>query len=149
MHDTPIRELMTAPAISITADLSLDVALELLRSHDIRRLPVTDARDRVVGIITEEDALLAMPEGATFLGESGAFAPDIPPIKKVMSTDVHVIGPDEPVSLAARMMVDHKIGALPVVREDSVIGIVTESDLFRHIARSLAEPTAAGSDASS
>lgn len=140
MHETPIHDVMTREVISITPDLKVDVALETMRARGIRRLPVLSRRTgRVAGIITRDDAALAMPSGATFYGQ-GTSLEEIPSVREVMTTDVATIGPDETVGHAAQRMAERKIGALPVVDEEhQLVGLVTESDLFRHIARHFGE----------
>lgn len=132
MPQTSVREIMTTDVISISRDLKVDVAIETMRANSIRRLPVMSSTDRLIGIITIDQAMLAMPKGSSFYAESSDDS--VPTVNDVMTDYVYTIEPDVPVGLAARKMVDHTVGALPVVEDGSVIGIVTESDLFRYLA---------------
>lgn len=129
---TTVGEYMTRDVTTITSDLRVDVAIETMRSANIRRLPVVSrVGDRVIGIITLADAEAAMPRGANFMGATET----IPEIKEVMTDDPVMIGSDETLGRAAQLMVNHKIGALPVVVDGKIAGIITESDLFRYIVK--------------
>ena len=141
MNKTTVGEYMTRDVTTITADLKVDVAIETMRSSNVRRLPVVSrVGDRVIGIITLADAEAAMPRGASFMGA----AEEIPEIKEVMTDDPYMIGPTETLGRAAQLMVNHKIGALPVVEDGRIVGIITESDLFRFIVKQFQEDGATG-----
>jgi acetoin utilization protein AcuB len=146
VHDTPIREVMTKSVITIEPGLKVDVALETMRANGIRRLPVVGRTGRLAGILTIDEATRAMPEGVTFAGAGDTLTGGIPDIRDVMTRDVKTLGPDALVAQAAQLMVEHKIGAVPVVEDHVVVGIVTESDLFRHIARYFGEITPSTGD---
>ena len=96
---------------------------------------VDDAR--VVGIVTDRDIRLNLPSPATSLSvwELNYLLPQLT-VGGVMSKTVIVVEPDRPVAEAARIMMDHKIGALPVVEEGRLVGIITESDFVRAMAGS-------------
>jgi len=130
MPQSPVREIMTQEVLSIAPDLKVDVAIETMRANSIRRLPILSSTGRVIGIITLEDARVAMPKHGNFM-ES---ADEVPLARDVMTDYVYTIGPDAKVGRAAQMMVNHKVGALPVVEDHKLLGIVTESDLFRYLA---------------
>lgn len=126
-----VRDVMAEPVISIDPDLRINVALELMRSNDIRRLPVVSKAGRLVGIVTLDQAQLAKAESSG-LGE------ELPFVRAVMTDYVYTIGPDETLDEAAKLMVSHDISSLPVMDGDKMIGIVTESDLFKFLAGWLA-----------
>lgn len=132
MPMTPVRDVMTPHVHTIDRDLRVSVAIELMRSYGIRRLPVIRAGTRkVIGILSLGEAQLAMPKD-THLAE---VTEDIPYVRDVMTDYVYTIGPDEPVARAAQLMVNHRISCLPVLDEKGdLIGIVTESDLFKYLA---------------
>ena len=123
----PVKEVMTAPTVSIAPDLRIDVAIETMRANRIRRLPVLSDTDRLVGIITIADALVHEAK-CRALGEP------LPFIRDVMTDYVYTVDPDANLAEAARIMVGQHISALPVVEERRVVGIVTESDIFRFLA---------------
>jgi acetoin utilization protein AcuB len=134
MKHTPVNEVMTTDVISINADLSVDVALEIMNANDIRRLPVLTETGRLIGIITKYDAMLAMPKGADALTTGAA---DIPKIRETMTDYVYTVSPDDSVARAAQLMLNHGVGGLPVLESNRVVGIVTESDLFKFMVREL------------
>jgi CBS domain-containing protein len=100
----------------------------------IRHLVVVDDA-RVVGIVTDRDIRLNLPSPATSLSvwELNYLLSRLT-VGGVMSAAVIVVDPDRPIAEAARLMLDHKIGALPVVDEGRLIGIITESDFVRAMA---------------
>lgn len=132
MKGQSVRDVMTKDPVSIAPHLPLDVALETMRSNNVRRLPVVAETGRVIGIITLYDALLATRKGDDpWLGE---IVSEMPTVKEAMTANVHTIGPDETLGRAASLMNVHRVGALPVVEDMKLIGIITESDLFRVLA---------------
>jgi acetoin utilization protein AcuB len=127
-----VKERMSHPVLTIHPDLSLQEALKLMREEHIRRFPVVDNHGRLVGIVSERDLLHAAPSDVTSLSiwEINYLLSKIT-VKKVMTRDVITIPEDTPLEEAARLMADHKIGGLPVVRAGELVGIVTETDLFK------------------
>lgn len=126
-----VKERMTSPVIKITPDTSVQDALELMRENKIRRLPVVE-RGKLVGIVTERDLLYATPSPATTLSiQEMHYVLSKLPVREVMSSPVITVTEDTPLEEAARLMADKKIGGLPVVRDGEVVGIITESDIFK------------------
>jgi len=123
---------MKHPVITIGPKTSLDEALSLMTKEHIRRLPVVDQTGNLVGIVTELDLLKASPSAATSLSvwEIKSLLSSFP-IEKIMTRDVFTVTEDMPLEEAARIMSDHKIGGMPVVRGESVVGIITETDIFK------------------
>ncbi|MGC9522051.1 MAG: CBS domain-containing protein, partial [Anaerolineae bacterium] len=97
-----------------------------------RRMPVVDKRGHLVGIVAEKDLLYASPSPATSLNvyEIGYLLSKLR-VKEIMAKDVITITEDDALEEAARVMVDNAVGALPVVRGKSVVGIITETDIFK------------------
>jgi acetoin utilization protein AcuB len=123
---------MSAPAVTIRADTAFQAALKVMRDHSIRTLPVVNKKGKLVGIVTERDLLHASPSAATSLSiwEVHYLLGKIQ-VKDIMTKDVITTEPNAPVEEAARLMVAHKIGGLPVLDEDeSVVGVITETDIF-------------------
>jgi acetoin utilization protein AcuB len=127
-----VRDRMTRPVITVHPDLPLHDAFNLLRTEKVRRLPVVDRQGRLVGIVSERDLLHAAPSGATSLSvwEVHYLVSKIA-IAEIMTRSVITIGDDTPIEEAARVMVDRKIGGLPVMAGDALVGIITETDLFK------------------
>jgi acetoin utilization protein AcuB len=127
-----VRDRMSKHPITITADVHIDEALKMMRDNKVRRLPVIDREGRLVGIVSEMDLLYASPSPATSLSvyEIHYLMARIT-VQDVMTKEVISIEEDTPLEEAARIMVDNKIGGLPVVRNGKLVGIITETDLFK------------------
>jgi CBS domain-containing protein len=127
-----VRDIMTTNVLSIDPDLGVDTAVELMRSNSVRRLPVVSDSGRLIGIITLEDARLALPKD---LRDEHGYNREAPPaVREVMTDYVYTTQPEEPLGVAARRMVNHRVGALPVLEDRRLVGVVTESDIFRFVA---------------
>jgi acetoin utilization protein AcuB len=126
-----IGERMTHPVITFSPDLPIAEALSFMRKEHIQRAPVIQG-GKLIGIVSKEDLLNASPSPATSLSmfEMTYLLSKIT-IKDVMSRDVLTVSEDMPIEEGARIMADNKIGGLPVMRGDQVVGIITETDLFK------------------
>lgn len=127
-----VRDRMTREPVTITPDTSFQDALTLMREHEFRRLPIVDPIGKLVGIVSERDLLYASPSPASSLNvwEMNYLLERLM-IGEIMTKDVITTTPETPVEDAALIMVEHKIGGLPVVDTDNtVIGIITETDIF-------------------
>lgn len=126
-----IGERMSYPVITVSKDLPINEALSLMRREKIRRLPVLD-KGKLVGIITDHDLLNASPSPATSLSiwEMNYLLSKIT-VKDVMTKKVLTVTEDTPIEEGARIMADNKVGGLPVLRGSEVVGIITETDLFK------------------
>jgi acetoin utilization protein AcuB len=127
-----VGQRMSQPVITVLPDLPIQDALNLMRQEHIRRFPVVTESGALVGIVSERDLLHASPSDATSLSvwELNYLISKIK-VESVMSSDVVSVSEDTPVEEAARIMADNKIGGLPVVRNSKVVGIITETDLFK------------------
>jgi CBS domain-containing protein len=129
-----VRDLMTAKPITVDPKTPMLEARQRMVEKRIRHLVVVE-NARVVGIVTDRDIRLNLPSPATSLSvwEINYLLAQLT-VGGVMSASVIVVDPDRPVAEAARIMMDHKIGALPVVDEGRLVGIITESDFVRAMA---------------
>jgi len=127
-----IKERMTHNPITVREDTSLDEAIRIMKREKIRRLPILDAADKLVGIVSNQDLLAASPSQATTLSkyEVGYLISKIT-MQEIMTSDVITVQEDTPVEEAARIMADNKIGGVPVMRDNTLVGIITETDLFK------------------
>jgi len=127
-----VGDRMTPRPITVTEDISVDKALQLMREERIRRLPILDKRGRLAGIVSDKDLLYVSPSPATSLSiyEIPYLLSKIK-MRDVMTREVITITEDTPLEEAARIMADNKIGGLPVMRDDKLVGIITETDLFK------------------
>ncbi len=122
---------MTRNVITGTPHMSHHEALDLLRKHKIQRLPVVEGK-RLVGIVCEEDLLSTAPSPATTLSVYEIYTLlDKLTLDKIMVSPVVVVGPDCPLVDAAQIMIQRKIGCLPVLEGDELVGIITETDALR------------------
>jgi acetoin utilization protein AcuB len=126
-----VRERMSTQPVTITTNTPITEALRVMRQSQVRRLPVLDAGGKLVGIVSEKDLLYASPSPATSLSiyEMHYMLSRLL-VSELMVTDVITVTPDVPVEEAARIMADHKIGGLPVMDGDKLVGIITETDVF-------------------
>ena len=127
-----VKERMSYPVITVHPDMPIMDALDLMKKEHIRRFPVIGKRGRLVGIVSKEDILHAAPSDVSSLNvwEVNYLISKII-IKMVMTPNVITIEEDTPLEEAARIMADNKFGGLPVIRKGKVVGIITETDLFK------------------
>lgn len=127
-----VKERMSRNPITIRPETVVTEAQALMKREKIHHLPVTDKEGRLVGIVTEKDLLYASPSPATTLSvyEMTSLLAKLK-VEKVMSPKVITVPEDTPLEEAARIMADGNIGGLPVMRDRTLVGIITESDLFR------------------
>jgi acetoin utilization protein AcuB len=127
-----VRERMSREPVTITSDVSVPDALRLMHERKIRRLPVLDSHGKLVGIVSDQDLLYASPSPVSSLSvwEMHYLLGKLK-VEEVMTRKVITVTEDTPLEEAARIMADNKIGGLPVMREDNLVGIVTETDLFK------------------
>ncbi len=127
-----VGERMTKDPIFIRDDTPLDEAMKIMRDNKVRRLPVLNHKGALVGIVSEKDLLYASPSPATSLSiyELHYLMSKIT-VSDVMVTEVITVTEDTPLEEAARIMADNKIGGLPVMSNGELVGIITETDLFK------------------
>lgn len=128
-----VGERMSRSLITISRQTGVDDALRMMRDRNIRRLPVVDNQGKLIGIVSDKDLYLASPSPASSLDifELRYLLARLT-VDKIMSSPVITVQPDTPLEEAARIMADRKIGGLPVLDgDDNLVGIITESDLFK------------------
>ncbi len=127
-----VGQRMTRNPITITPDVTVPEAQAIMRREKVQRLPVLDKNGRLVGIVTSLDLIHASPSPATSLDiyEMHYLLSKLK-VEKVMTRQVITVTEDMPIEEAARIMVDNKISGLPVMRGDILVGIITETDLFK------------------
>lgn len=126
-----VGERMSRPPIVIGPEMSIHDALALFKKERIRRAPVIKG-GKLVGIVSDKDLLNASPSPATTLSvwEMNYLLSKLT-VSEVMTKQVTTVAEDTPIEEAARIMADNKIGGLPVVKGSRVVGIITETDLFK------------------
>jgi CBS domain-containing protein len=153
-----VRDVMTPDPVTVSADAPVREAAGLLRKHRVGGLPVMDGGN-LVGIITEGDILRLM-ETPGLSGDLWLPSPleviEVPireainwkrtqkalshigdqPVRSVMSQPAITIGEDEEMDAAAAILVDRRIGRLPVVRDGKLVGIIARADIVRGLGES-------------
>lgn len=126
-----VGERMSHPVISVTPETPVHEALAMFRKEHIRRAPVIK-NGKLVGIVSESNLLNASPSPATTLSiwEMNYLVSKVT-VKQVMTKKVKTIEVDTPIEDAARIMADSKIGGMPVTRAGKIVGMITETDLFK------------------
>ena len=126
-----VGERMSHPIISMAPDMPVHDALNMFKRERIRRAPVVK-EGKMVGIVSDKDLLNASPSPASSLSvwEMNYLLSKIT-VSEVMTKKVITVAEDTPIEEAARIMADNKIGGLPVMRDNHVVGIITETDLFK------------------
>jgi acetoin utilization protein AcuB len=127
-----VSERMSPNPVTIHVDTPLIDALRIMRQSQVRRLPVLDEEGELVGIVSEKDLLYASPSPATSLSiyELHHMLSELK-VSELMTAEVITVTPNTPLEEAARIMADRKIGGLPVVRDGNLVGIITETDIFK------------------
>ncbi len=126
-----VGERMSRPVISVSPDAPINEVLAMFRKEHIRRAPVMKS-GKLVGIVSERDLLNASPSPVTTLSvwEMNYLISKVT-VKQVMSKKVITVDKDTPIEEAARIMADKKIGGVPVMSDGKLVGIITETDLFK------------------
>jgi len=116
-----VRNRMSRPVVTVRQDADFQKALALMQEKKLRRLPVVDDDGHLVGIVVERDLLVAAMRYLQSRVEVG----------DVMTRNVVTVGADTDLNEVARTMLERKIGGLPVVEHGQLVGIITESDIFK------------------
>jgi CBS domain-containing protein len=137
MDNLIVRNWMTPDPVTVSPKTTLPDAHDLMKRRRVRRLPVVD-EDKLVGIVTLGDVREASPSDATTLSiyEMNYLLSRLT-VEKIMTKNVLTLTPGTPIREAAGMMLLHKVSGLPVVENDRLVGIITESDIFRVVVKNL------------
>ena len=128
----PVSRIMRTEFASLRETDRLDLADQIMKLGRVRHLPVLDPEGRIVGIVSNRDLLEAsLTNVLDFEREQRQGFLRSVDVAEVMTREVETIAPDAPLATAASRLVGHRIGCLPVVRDDRVmVGLVTETDLL-------------------
>ncbi len=126
-----VGERMSHPVISVTPETPVHEALAMFKKEHIRRAPVIKD-GKLLGIVSESNLLNASPSPATTLSiwEMNYLVSKVT-VRQVMAKKVKTIDVETPIEEAARIMADSKIGGMPVTRAGKIVGMITETDLFK------------------
>ena len=127
-----VRELMSGEVTTLRRNDQLSIADDVMRLGRIRHLPVLDEDDQLIGIVSQRDLFrgaLARALGYGAHAQQKLLGQLL--VKEIMTNDPLSIGPDAPAAEAARLMLERKVGALPVIEAGRLVGILTESDFVK------------------
>jgi acetoin utilization protein AcuB len=126
-----VKDRMTSNPVTITPDTSFPEAFRTIREKRIRHLPVVDEQGKLIGVVAQTDLLHASPSTATPLNvfEMSYVLANLH-VREVMSSPPITVPESAPLEEAARFMVEKKIGCLPVMRDGTLVGVITETDIF-------------------
>lgn len=124
-----VRLWMTSTPITISTDTTVEEAFQCLKERKIRRLPVVSGEGRLTGIISQSDltAAISTPEESR---RTSAHIPETRRVGEIMVPNPITVTSMTPLETVAQLMRKHKIGGAPVVDDDALVGIITESDIF-------------------
>ena len=129
-----VKHWMTPKPYTCLSQDSLADARDLMAEHRCRRLPVVDDDGRLIGIVSFGDLRQAAPSSVTTLSlfEINYFWAKLP-VSDAMTADPVTVAPDSSIHIACRLLLDYRIGGLPVVVERKVVGIFTTTDVLRFV----------------
>ncbi len=136
MKTTSVREVMTTAVKTLGRNDQLSIADDVMHAERIRHLPVLDEGGQLCGIVSQRDMFrgaLAAVLGYGKVAQHKLLATLV--VKEVMSTDVITIAPEATIGEAVAVMLERKIGCLPVLDDGRLVGILTETDLIKLAAR--------------
>jgi acetoin utilization protein AcuB len=128
-----VSDWMTENVLAVDTYDSIAIAREVMAKHRVNQLPVLD-NDLLVGIVTDRDIRDAYPT-SMMIGQTKAidsFAEKVT-VEEVMSHDVLIVQPETPLATAVGLLRKHRIGSLPVVKNKTLMGIITRSDILDYV----------------
>jgi CBS domain-containing protein len=137
-HKSQVQDFMTPDPIVIAPGASLVEAYNLMFDHEIRRLPVVEGEE-LVGIVTLSDILQATPGRPDESDLETRLEMSTYTVRDLMTYDPITIVPEDTIQEAAERMLEYKVSGLPVLQNGRVVGIVTESDIFKLFVESWSE----------
>lgn len=121
-----VKDLMTKDIHALKANASLGQARQLMEQHRIRQIPVVDADNTVVGIVTKKDVYAASISSLTQnIGKRQEILEQGVTVAEIMTADPITIGTDERVSAAASQLLELRVGALPVTEGNKLVGLIS------------------------
>ena len=142
LKNVQVKEWMSSPSVTAEHNLPIMDAHQLMKDKNVRRLPVVK-KGKLVGMITIGDVREVSPSYATTLTvwEMNYLISKLT-VEEIMSKNPYTVDLEAPIQDAAQIMLDHKVSGLPVVnKQGDLIGIITESDIFRMVVHSSVEIT--------
>jgi len=127
-----VRDIMTRDVVTLDRNEKLSVADDVMRLGRIRHLPIVDGEGNLAGIVSQRDLFHSgLLRALGYGSHAKQQAMDLLVLKEAMKTEVTTVTPDAPLTEAAKIMVERKIGCLVVVEDKKILGIITESDFVK------------------
>ncbi|HCU24447.1 MAG TPA: hypothetical protein DF383_05455 [Deltaproteobacteria bacterium] len=140
MGKIKVRDLMTKRVFSIQADEDLARLNDLMGEIHVRHVPVVDDEGAVIGIVSHRDLLRsALDTGGMLPVSEQRDLLKNTLVREVMVTEVETTDPEQDIQEAGRLMLDNKLGCLPVVEGDRLVGILTEADFVKYVVENATE----------
>jgi CBS domain-containing protein/gamma-glutamyl:cysteine ligase YbdK (ATP-grasp superfamily) len=124
-HYARVEQFMTSDLITVGPDEGVELVANLMKWKKIRHVPVEDSEHRLLGLVSQRSLMSLIADRAADLGKGPI------PVREVMSTDTVTIAPETPTTDAIRLMRQHRVGSLPVLKDGKLVGIVTEFDFLK------------------
>lgn len=126
-----VKDLMTKELFTLKEEHKINLARDIMNWQRVRHIPVVNIENQVVGLLTHRDILKASISSIASLSARDQDELDRAiPIKEIMHKNVVTVSPETDIREAASKMIDQKIGCLPVVEDDKLVGILTEADFL-------------------
>lgn len=136
MSPMKVRDVMTVNPLTMSPEESLMEALQVMRLRHIRRIPIV-ADGLLVGLLTEGDLKRAEPSTLSHTQEEFTEVMESTPVNRIMIKNLVTASPETPLADAARTLWKSKYGALPVLEDGKLVGILTDNDLIGALVRLL------------
>jgi CBS domain-containing membrane protein len=134
MKNLKVRDLMTERVFSIRADEDLARLNDLMSDLHVRHIPVVDNEENVIGIVSQRDLIRSAldTEGVLPVSEQRDLLKSTT-VREIMVAGVETAEPDQDIQEAGRLMLENKLGCLPVVEGNHLVGILTEADFVKYV----------------
>lgn len=130
-----VKDIMAGEVITLDVDEELSLADDIMQLGRIRHLPVVE-NEKLLGIVSQRDLFKASLASVLGFGEKAKrdFLKTVS-VKEIMVKEVITVSPDFDAKEAVKIMLEKKIGCLPVVEEDKLVGLITETDILKQFIR--------------
>jgi acetoin utilization protein AcuB len=127
-----VQDYMSREPVTLHVDDRLREAVELVMIRRIRHIPILDSEGTLVGIVTDRDVKRTLPSPlVASASEEHEAVMETTALGKVMTREPVTIAPDAPMAEAVEILVDRRIGGLPVVENGTLVGMITEGDALQ------------------
>ncbi len=131
-----VEAIMSRKPMTVKDNDTLGHAIRIMKDQRFKHLPVVNGSGHVVGVVTDRDLKRASPSDATLLEvHELLYLLDQVKIGQIMSHPIVTVEPNTPIAAAARLMAEKRVGCLPVLRGEELVGVLTTTDMLNHLAK--------------